>query len=99
MNYNLVQMDVVNGTAPVLVRQPQNTTNGVGQKVTFTAAFTPFVNSYLWLSNDVPITGATASNYTTTFISLANNGDRDQELRAFSPRQPGYTTGNPNGYG
>ena len=83
MNYNLVQMDVVNGNAPVIVQHPRSSTNGVGQKVTFTAALTPFVNFYQWFSNNVPITGATASNYTTGFISLANNGDQ-YHLRAFS---------------
>lgn len=83
MNYNLVQMDVVNASGPVVLRHPQSSTNGVGQKVTFSAHFTPFVNSYQWLSNDLPISGATGTNYTTGFISLANNGDQ-YKLRAYS---------------
>jgi hypothetical protein len=83
MNYNLVQLDVVDATRPVATVNPQSGAYGVGQKVTFSAAFSPFVNSYQWLSNGVAIAGATATNYTTSFISMENDGDQYQ-LRALS---------------
>ncbi len=76
MNYNLVQFDVVGGTRPVIVANPQNTTNGVGQKVTFTASFTPFVGAYQWLSNNVVIPRATNTSYTTDFITTGYNGSQ-----------------------
>lgn len=74
MNYNLVQLDVVNASKPVVTQPPQNSTNGVGQKVTFTASFTPFVNAYQWLSNGVVIAGATSNSFTTPFITSEYNG-------------------------
>jgi hypothetical protein len=74
MNYNLVQLDVVGATAPVVLQNPASSINGVGQKVTFTANFTPFVNAFQWLSNGVVIAGATTTNYTTPFIDLSYNG-------------------------
>jgi len=84
MNYNLVQLDVIGGTPPVLTHNPQSTTNGVGQKVTFTAGFTPFVNAYQWLSNGVIIPGATGTNYTTDFITLGYDGSQ-YSCRALHP--------------
>jgi hypothetical protein len=74
MNYNLVQLDVVGATRPVVLQNPASTTNGVGQKVTFVANFSPFVNAFQWLSNGVVIAGATATNYTTGFIDSSYNG-------------------------
>ena len=74
MNYNLVQLDVVGATAPVVLQDPASTTNGVGQKVTFAANFSPFVNTFQWFSNDVIIASATASNYTTGFIDSGYDG-------------------------
>ena len=76
MNYNLVQLDVVGATQPVVLRNPASITNEIGQQVTFTAAFTPFVNSYQWLSNGVIIPGVNASNYTTGFIVASANGSQ-----------------------
>jgi hypothetical protein len=83
MNYNLVQLDVVGATRPVVLQNPANTTNGVGQKVTFTASFSPFVNAYQWYSNDVAIAGATTASYTTGFITSGYNGSQ-YRCRAFS---------------
>jgi hypothetical protein len=83
MNYNLVQLDVVGATQPVVLLNPASTTIGVGQKATFTAAFTPFVNSYQWLSNGVVIAGATTTNYTTGFVTASANGAQ-YSLRALS---------------
>jgi hypothetical protein len=74
MNYNLVQLDVVGATGPVVLQNPASTTNGVGQKVTFIANFSPFVNAFQWLSNGVVIAGATMTNYTTGFIDSSYNG-------------------------
>ena len=74
MNYNLVQLDVVGATQPVVLQNPASSVNGVGQKVTFTANFSPFVNAFQWLSNGVVIAGATATNYTTGFIDSSYNG-------------------------
>lgn len=74
MNFNRVQLDVVGGTQPVVVAHPQSSTNGVGQKVTFSAGFTPFVAAYQWLSNNVVIPGAVSNSYTTDFITLGMNG-------------------------
>lgn len=74
MNFNRVQLDVVGGTQPVVVAHPQSSTNGVGQKVTFSASFTPFVAAYQWLSNNVVIPGAVSNSYTTDFITLGMNG-------------------------
>jgi|GEM_PF-1409192 len=76
MNYNLVQLDVVGATAPVVLQNPASSINGVGQKVTFTANFTPFVNAFQWLSNGVVIAGATTTNYTTGFIDASYNGSQ-----------------------
>jgi hypothetical protein len=74
INYNLVQLDVVGATQPVVLQNPASITKNIGQQATFTAAFTPFVNSYQWLSNGVVIAGATATNYTTGFIDSSYNG-------------------------
>ncbi len=82
VNYNLVQMDVVNATAPVVALQPVDTSAVDGFKATFTALFSPFVNSCQWLSNDVAIPGATSTNYTTGVLTLANSGTQ-YKLRAF----------------
>jgi hypothetical protein len=76
MNYNLVQLDVVGATQPVVLQNPASSVNGVGQKVTFTANFTPFVNAFQWLSNGVVIAGATTTNYTTGFITSGYNGSQ-----------------------
>jgi sialidase-1 len=74
INFNRVQFDVVGGTPPVVTLNPQSSTNGVGQKVTFTAGFTPFVGAYQWLSNGVIIAGATNNVYTTGYITLLMDG-------------------------
>jgi hypothetical protein len=74
VNYNLVELDVVGATDPVVLQNPASTTNAVGQKVTFTANFTPFVDAYQWLSNGVIIAGATTNSYTTPLIDLTYNG-------------------------
>jgi hypothetical protein len=76
MNYNLVQLDVVAATQPVVTLNPQSSMNAVGQTVTFTANFTPFVNAFQWLSNGVIIAGATATNYTTPIIGLGYSGSQ-----------------------
>lgn len=83
MHFNRVQLDVVNATKPAVLASPASSVNGVGQKVTFTASFSPFVSAYQWYSNDVPIIGAVNTNYTTDFITLAMNGTK-YFLRAFS---------------
>ncbi len=74
MNYNLVQLDVVGVTQPVVLRNPASITVAIGQQAAFTAAFTPFVNSYQWLSNGVIIAGATKTNYTTGILTASANG-------------------------
>lgn len=74
MNYNLVDFSVLNGTQPVVVSGPQSTTNGVGQKVTFAAKFSPFVGAYQWLSNNIIISGATNASFTTGLITSDYNG-------------------------
>jgi hypothetical protein len=74
MNYNLVQLDVVNATQPVVLQNPASSTNAVGQYVTFTAAFSPFEYGYRWLSNGVPISGATGTSYTTGILDPSYNG-------------------------
>jgi hypothetical protein len=76
MNYNLVQLDVVAATQPVVTLNPQSSTHAVGQTVTFTANFTPFVNAFQWLSNGVIIAGATAANYTTPIVGLGYSGSQ-----------------------
>ena len=74
MNYNLVQLDVVGATQPVVLQNPPSTTNGVGQKVTFAPVFSQYVNAFQWFSNNVLIASATGSNYTTGFIDSSYNG-------------------------
>jgi hypothetical protein len=74
VNFNLVQLDVVGATQPVVLQNPASITKNIGEQATFTASFTPFVNSYQWLSNGVVIAGATATNYTTGFIDSSYNG-------------------------
>ncbi len=76
MNYNLVQFDVLNGAKPQVVTNPQDITIGVGQKVTLSAAFTPFVSAFQWLSNNVIISGATNASWTTGFLGMNDNGSR-----------------------
>ena len=76
MNYNLVQLDVVGATQPVVTLNPNSSTNAVGQTVTFTAGFTPFVNAFQWFSNSVLIAGATATSYTTPIIGLGYSGSQ-----------------------
>jgi hypothetical protein len=74
MNFNLVEFDTVGGTQPVVTLDPLSTTNGMGQTATFSAAFTPFVAGYQWLSNGVAIPGAFSTNYTTPIILPSING-------------------------
>lgn len=74
MNFNLVQLDVVGGVRPTLLSSPVNSVNGVGQRATFTASFTPFVAGYQWLSNGIPIHGAVSNSYTTDFLTIGMNG-------------------------
>lgn len=74
MNFNRVQLDVVGGGAPTITSHPQDSVNGVGQRVTFTAGFTPFVSGYQWLSNNVIISGATSNSYTTPFVTSGMSG-------------------------
>ena len=69
MNYNLVQLDVVAATLPVVTLNPRSTTNAVGQTVTFTAGFTPFVDAFQWLSNGVIIAGAASTNVLVQTLS------------------------------
>lgn len=76
MNFNRVQFDVVGGTAPVVVAHPESSVNGVGQKVTFTAEFTPFVGAYQWLLNGTVSPGAVGNSFTTDFVTLGMNGDQ-----------------------
>src|ERR1017187_5120852 len=83
MNYNLVQLDVVGATQPVVLLNPASTNLAAGKPATFTAAFTPFVNSYQWLSNGVVIAGATATNYTTGLLTGGASGAL-YSLRALS---------------
>ncbi len=83
VNYNRVGLDVVGAPAPVVVKAPQTSTNGVGQKVTFAATVTPWVNSFQWYSNDVVLAGATSTNYTTGFITPDNSGD-EYKLKIYS---------------
>lgn len=74
MNFNCVQLDVVGGAAPTVTSHPQDSVNGVGQRVTFTAGFAPFVSGYQWLSNNVIIPGATSNSYTTPFVTSGMSG-------------------------
>ena len=76
INFNLVEFDAVGGTPPVVTLNPQSVTKGMGQTAAFTAGFTPFLSGYQWLSNGVPIPGATSTNYTTPILLPANNGDQ-----------------------
>ncbi len=61
---NQVQFDVVHGTQPSVLTALTNATRFVGDSVTLTPGFSPFVGSYLWFSNDVVIPDARSTNYT-----------------------------------
>lgn len=87
MNFNLVQLDVVGGMRPALVSGPSSTTAGVGQTVTFSAQFTPFVAAYQWLSNGVIITTLGTNSYTTDFVTLGMSGT---EYRCRALHAQGY---------
>lgn len=76
MNFHRVQLDVVGGTQPAVVAHPQSSTNGVGQRITFAASFTPFVAAYQWLLNNVPIPGAVSNSFTTDYITLGMDGSQ-----------------------
>ncbi|MEK9136592.1 MAG: immunoglobulin domain-containing protein, partial [Bacteroidota bacterium] len=61
--------------APTITSQPTNQTVTAGQTATFsvTATGTP-PPTYQWQKNNVDITGATATSYTTPTTTLADNG-------------------------
>lgn len=73
MNFNLVQLEVVDGVRATLVSSPDDSVNGVGQRATFTAEFTPFVAGYQWLSNGIPVPGVHSNSYTTDFLTIGMN--------------------------
>ena len=87
MNFNLVQLDVVEGVRPIWISGPANTTTGVGQTVTFSAQFTPFVAAYQWLSNGVIIATLGTNSYTTDFVTLGMSGT---EYRCRALHAQGY---------
>jgi hypothetical protein len=62
-------------TAPSITAQPANTTVAAGQTASFsvTAAGTAPLN-YQWQKNGSPITGATASSYTTPATAAGDDG-------------------------
>jgi hypothetical protein len=73
-NYNLVQLNVIGATQPVVTKQPSNTSGVVGQTATFTAGFSGWVNQYQWLSNGVAIPGAIGASYTTPALTPEFDG-------------------------
>lgn len=63
--------------APVIATQPANLTVTAGETATFTVvADTGAPLSYQWKKNDIPISGATASGYTTPATTASDNGAR-----------------------
>lgn len=72
------QVQVVTpSSAPVITSEPADLTVNVGASATFTVGVTgtPSPN-YFWRRNGVPIAGATASNYTTNNVQLADSGSQ-----------------------
>jgi hypothetical protein len=60
---------------PTIVSQPAASSMLVGQTAVFTVAATGTAPlEYQWLKNGLPITGATASSYTTPALTLADSG-------------------------
>lgn len=84
MAFNRVQLDVAGGSRPVFTSQPQDSVNGVGQRVTFSVAAAPFVAAWQWLSNNVIIPGAISNSYTTPFVTLGMGGAQ-YKARAIHP--------------
>ena len=104
-NFSLV--DVVPFPAgPTIVEQPNNMTAAQGQTATFwvNAVATPDP-TYQWMSNNVPILGATNATYTTPPLSMANNGSY-YSVQVSNPVNPvtsssallTVTSGNPTVY-
>ena len=62
--------------AVAIASQPQDAIRTAGEPVTFSVAATGLPIFYQWLSNGVPISGATSSNYTitATTTNLSGNG-------------------------
>ncbi|MEO6669290.1 MAG: immunoglobulin domain-containing protein [Ferruginibacter sp.] len=63
-------------TAVSISTQPQNKTANVGSTVTFSIGVngtSPFL--YFWYKNNVQISGANSSTYTTPTLSLSDNGN------------------------
>jgi hypothetical protein len=65
--------------APTIITQPSNQTVTAGQTATFSVAATGTAPlTYQWQKNAAPITGATATSYTTP---VTNKGDSSELLR------------------
>ncbi len=79
-------------TAPSITTQPANQTVTVGQTATFSVVASGTAPlSYKWQKNDVDISGATSSNYTTPATALADNGTT---FRAIVSNTAGSATSN-----
>ncbi len=64
-----------NSAAPSIVTQPSNQVVSVGQTATFTVGASGSAPlAYQWQKGTTPITGASASTYTTPVTALADNG-------------------------
>jgi beta-galactosidase len=63
------------GSVPVITMQPGNQSVTAGQTATFSVAATGTGTlTYQWSKNGAAITGATASTYTTSATTMADNG-------------------------
>ena len=66
---NVVVVEVPDGTAPFVARQPESPTISVGQSVTLTAqGIGSLPLSYQWMKNGVDIDGATGSSLTLSNV-------------------------------
>src|SRR5712692_8999527 len=71
----LVAADPLSNGHPLIATQPTSQTVAVGQTATFTVAATGRAPlSYQWRKNNVAISGATSSTYTTPATTSSDNG-------------------------
>ncbi|MBN2508142.1 MAG: hypothetical protein JXQ71_15760 [Verrucomicrobia bacterium] len=59
---------------PGVALHPQSSTNAVGDRVTFTGAFTNLVLSHQWYKDGAPIPGATQAAFTLPFVTVLDAG-------------------------
>jgi hypothetical protein len=80
-------------TPPTITAHPSNQTVALGQTATFTAAATGDAPlSYQWQKNDSAITGANSASYTTSAVTMSDDGTK---FKVVVSNPAGSATSNP----